>query len=99
MKFMVVGNALPTATPESMRSAAAALRGAMSSQLKVQYVATSGDFRTVFARVETDDAQSLYTLAAAGAECLAFQIHPVLEFTTAESALDNFQGVLGGAAR
>lgn len=99
MKFMVVGTALPTATPESMRNAAGALRGAISEKIKVQYVATSSDFRTVFARVESNDAQALYGLAAAGSECLSFQIHPVQEFTTAESALDNFTTVLGGASR
>ena len=98
MKFVIVGTALPTATPEAMQSTAKALLGAVKG-IKVSRVAASSDFRTVFAHVDADDAADLYKLAAAGAACIAVQIHPIQEFTSADAALGNFQKALAGAAR
>lgn len=100
MQFMVIGKALPTATPDTMRGTAKTLQAALSSsQVRVHRISTSTDFRTVFASIEADDVEPLYQVSAAGAECMAFEIHPVQEFQNAESAFDNFHSALAGAAR
>lgn len=94
MKFILIGSCLPNQKPEDMMKTAKALHSALPLDLRLTNLAVSSDFRTVFAMAETDDAAALYRLAAETAACLAFQIHTVMEFKTAQEALGSFQETL-----